>query len=92
MLRCAALFVIAAYVHIRLIPHDLRASPAELFAQPSSLAHFRLFVNSSIHFISAFPHPLSRSGRLISRILYFVKRDGSLILDIQTPSPYISAV
>jgi hypothetical protein len=39
MLRCAASIVIAAYVTMRLIPHDLRASPAELFTQPSILAH-----------------------------------------------------
>jgi hypothetical protein len=31
MLRCAASFVIAAYVKVRLTPHDLRALPAELF-------------------------------------------------------------
>jgi hypothetical protein len=35
MLRCAASFVTAAYVNVRLIPHDLRALPAELFTKPS---------------------------------------------------------
>jgi hypothetical protein len=43
MLRCAASFVIATYVHIRLIPQDLRALPAELFTQPSFLAYFSTF-------------------------------------------------
>jgi hypothetical protein len=43
MLRCAASFVIAAYVQVRLIPHDLRALPAELFTTPSSSAHFLNF-------------------------------------------------
>jgi queuine tRNA-ribosyltransferase len=47
MLRCAASFVIAAYVTIRLIPHDLRASPAELFTKPSKLQLF-CFSSSSI--------------------------------------------
>jgi len=28
MLRCAASFVIAAYFYVHLIPHDLRALPA----------------------------------------------------------------
>jgi hypothetical protein len=40
MLRCAASFVIAAYVKVRLIPHDLRALPAELFTQPSFSAFY----------------------------------------------------
>jgi len=40
MLRCAASFVTAAYVKVRLIPQDLRALPAELFTQPSILAIF----------------------------------------------------
>jgi hypothetical protein len=40
MLRCAASFVIAAYVKVRLIPQALRALPAELFTQPSFSAHF----------------------------------------------------
>jgi hypothetical protein len=31
MLRCAAFFVIAACVNVRLIPQDLRALPAALF-------------------------------------------------------------
>jgi len=31
MLRCAASFVTAAYVEVRLVPQDLRALPAELF-------------------------------------------------------------
>jgi hypothetical protein len=39
MLRCAASFVIAAYVRVRLVPLDLRALPAELFTQPSLSAH-----------------------------------------------------
>jgi hypothetical protein len=43
MLRCAASFVIAAYVQVRLIPHDLRALPAKLFTQPSFSAHFSTF-------------------------------------------------
>jgi hypothetical protein len=34
MLRCASSFVVAAYVKVRLIPHDLRALPAELFTKP----------------------------------------------------------
>jgi hypothetical protein len=40
MLRFAASFVIAAYMQVRLIPHDLRALPAELFTKPSFSAHF----------------------------------------------------
>jgi hypothetical protein len=43
MLRCAASFVIAAYVQVRLIPHDLRALPAKLFTQPSFSVHFSTF-------------------------------------------------
>jgi hypothetical protein len=43
MLRCAASFVIAAYVNVRLIPQDLRALPAELFTKPSVLANFSTF-------------------------------------------------
>jgi len=45
MLRCAASFpglrrgrLIAAYAEVRLIPHDLRALPAELFTKPPELA------------------------------------------------------
>jgi hypothetical protein len=38
MLRCAASFVIAAYAEVRLIPHDLRALPAELFTKPPEFA------------------------------------------------------
>jgi len=29
MLRCASSFVIAAHAHVRIIPHDSRALPAE---------------------------------------------------------------
>jgi hypothetical protein len=43
MLRCAASLVIAAYDKVRLIPHDLRALPAELFTQPSHSAHLLNF-------------------------------------------------
>jgi hypothetical protein len=43
MLRCAASLVIAAYAKVRLVPHDLRALPAELFTQPSHSAHFLNF-------------------------------------------------
>jgi hypothetical protein len=43
MLRCAASFVIAAYVKVRLIPRDLCALPAELFTQPPFSAHFSAF-------------------------------------------------
>jgi hypothetical protein len=43
MLRCAASLVTAAYAKVRLIPHDLRALPAELFTQPSFSAHFLTF-------------------------------------------------
>jgi hypothetical protein len=37
VLRCAASFVIAEYVKVRLIPQDLHALPAELFAKPSQI-------------------------------------------------------
>jgi hypothetical protein len=40
MLRCAASFVTAAYVEIRLIPQALRALPLELFAKPSRIGGF----------------------------------------------------
>jgi hypothetical protein len=40
MLRCAASFVTAAYVYIRLVPQDLRSLPAELFTMPSQIKHF----------------------------------------------------
>jgi hypothetical protein len=43
MLRCAASFVVAAYVQARLTPQDWRALPAELFTQPSKLDSFRTF-------------------------------------------------
>jgi hypothetical protein len=43
MLRCAASFVIAAYLKVRLIPQDLRALPAELFTKPSKWAYFSTF-------------------------------------------------
>jgi hypothetical protein len=43
MLRCAASFVVAAYVRVRLTPQDLRALPAELFTQPSFSVHFSTF-------------------------------------------------
>jgi hypothetical protein len=35
LLCCAASFVIAAYVYVRLIPQDLRALHLELFSLPS---------------------------------------------------------
>jgi hypothetical protein len=44
MLRYAASFVIAAYVQVRLIPHDLRALPAELFTRPSRIQGFCHFL------------------------------------------------
>jgi hypothetical protein len=40
MLRCAASFVTAAYVHIRLVSQDLRALPAELLTKPFQRRHF----------------------------------------------------
>jgi hypothetical protein len=43
MLRCAASFVVAVYVKVRLTPQDLRALPAELFTQPVFSAHFSTF-------------------------------------------------
>jgi hypothetical protein len=46
MLRCAASFVVAAYVHIRLNPQDLHTLPAELFTKPSNLDSFRTFYES----------------------------------------------
>jgi hypothetical protein len=46
MLRCAASFVVAAYVKVRLTPQDLRDLPAELFTQPSLLADFSTFASS----------------------------------------------
>jgi hypothetical protein len=50
MLCCAASFVIAAYVTIRLIPHDLRASPAELFTKPSKLQLFFRIIDHGFQF------------------------------------------
>jgi len=47
MLRYSASFVVAAYAKVRLAPHDLRASPAELFTQPSNLDSFQLFTTPS---------------------------------------------
>jgi hypothetical protein len=43
MLRCAASFIVAAYVKVRLTPQDLRALPAELFTKPSDLDGFGIF-------------------------------------------------
>jgi len=43
MLRCAASFVVAAYVEVRLTSHGLRALPAELFTKPSNLDRFSTF-------------------------------------------------
>jgi hypothetical protein len=40
MLRCAASFVIAAYIQVRLIPQALHALPAALSAKSSISAHF----------------------------------------------------
>jgi len=37
MLRCAASFVTATYVKVRLIPQDWRALPLEPFAKPLEL-------------------------------------------------------
>jgi hypothetical protein len=48
MLRCAAFFVSAAYVKVRLVPQDLRALLAELFTQPSFSAHFLTFYDGVI--------------------------------------------
>jgi hypothetical protein len=44
MLRCAASFVVAAYDHVRLTPHNLRALPAVFFTQASFSAHFSTFL------------------------------------------------
>jgi hypothetical protein len=38
MLRCAVSFVVAAYVTVRLTPHDLRALPAETFYEAADFA------------------------------------------------------
>jgi hypothetical protein len=43
MLRCAAFFVTATYVQVRVVPQNLRALPAELFTKPSLPAHFSTF-------------------------------------------------
>jgi hypothetical protein len=48
MLRCAASFVTAAYVRVRLAPHDLHTLPAELFTQPSNPNSFRTSYESII--------------------------------------------
>jgi hypothetical protein len=39
-------FVITTYVTVRLIPHDSRALPLELFTKPSNLASFSTFYES----------------------------------------------
>ncbi|HNY72351.1 MAG TPA: hypothetical protein PKL55_02310, partial [Syntrophales bacterium] len=36
----ASSLVTATYVQVRLIPHDSRASPADLFTMPSQMEHF----------------------------------------------------
>jgi hypothetical protein len=43
MPRCAAAFVIAAYVNVRRIPQELRALPAELFTKSSNLDNYPTF-------------------------------------------------
>jgi len=48
MLRCAASFVIAAYVKVRLIPQDLRALPAEFFFEAVELKQFLDFFTSPL--------------------------------------------
>jgi len=44
----AASFVTTAYAQVHLIPHDLRALPAELFTKPANMTFFRFFTGSSL--------------------------------------------
>jgi hypothetical protein len=46
MLRCAASFVIAAYFYVRLIPHDLRALPAN-FLQNHQKTFYGFIISES---------------------------------------------
>jgi hypothetical protein len=43
MLCCAASFVVAAYAKVRLIPHDMRASPAAFLQSRLKLNCFSTF-------------------------------------------------
>jgi len=52
MLRCAASFVTAAYVKVRLIPQALRALPLALFTKPSHIGHFPDFLRGRYLFFT----------------------------------------
>jgi hypothetical protein len=47
MLRCASPFVIAAYVYVRLIPHDSRALPADFLQSRPRFNTLSIFTSLS---------------------------------------------